>query len=65
LKLKEIEKSEKRRSDLQTNLLERLTELDNLWLEEYNVLNKEVKRINEAESKLSIEVEFQRQERIN
>lgn len=58
LKLKEIEKSEKRRSDLQTNLLERLTELDNLWLEEYNVLNNEVKRINEAESKISIEVEF-------
>lgn len=58
LKLKEIEKSEKRRSDLQTNLLERLTELDNLWFEEYNVLNKEVKRINEAESKISIEVEY-------
>ena len=58
LKLKEIEKSEKRRCDLQTNLLERLTELDNLWLEEYNVLNKEVKRINDAESKISIEVEF-------
>lgn len=58
LKFKEIEKSEKRRSDLQTNLLERLTELDNLWLEEYNVLNKEVKRINETESKISIEVEF-------
>lgn len=58
LKLKEIEKSEKRRSDLLINLLERLTELDNLWLEEYNVLNKEVKRINEAESKISIEVVF-------
>jgi predicted ATPase len=58
LKLKEIEKSEKRRSDLQTNLIERLTELDNLWFEEYNVLNKEVKRINEAESKISIEVDF-------
>ncbi len=58
LKLKEIEKSEKRRSDLQTNLLERLTELDNLWLEEYNVLNKEVKKINEAESKISIDVVF-------
>ena len=58
LKLKEIEKSEKRRSELKTNLLERLTELDNLWLEEYNVLNKEVNRINEAKSKISIEVEF-------
>lgn len=60
LKLKEIEKSEKRRSDLQTNLLERLTELDNLWLEEYTVLNKEVKRINEADNKLSIEVDFKK-----
>jgi predicted ATPase/predicted metal-dependent phosphoesterase TrpH len=58
LKLKEIEKFEKRRNDLQTSLLERLTELDNLWIEEYNVLNKEVKRINEAESKISIEVDF-------
>lgn len=58
LKLKEIEKSEKRRSYLHTHLLERLTELDSLWHEEYNVINKEVKRINEAESKISIEVEF-------
>lgn len=58
LKLKEIEKSENKRSDLQKNLLELLTELDNLWLEEYIVLNNEVKRINEAESKISIEVEF-------
>jgi predicted ATPase len=58
LKLKEIEKSDKRRSDLQTNLLERLTELDNFWLEEYNVLNNEVKRINEADNKILIEVEF-------
>lgn len=58
LKLKEIEKSEKRRSELQTNLLERLTELDNLGLEEYKVLKMEVDRINEAENKLSIEVDF-------
>lgn len=58
LKLREIEKSEKRRTELKANLLERLTELDNLWLEEYNVLNKEVKRINEAESKILIEVDF-------
>lgn len=58
LKLMEIEKSEKKRSDLQTNLLARLTELDNLWLEEYNILNKEVDRINETESKISIEIDF-------
>jgi len=58
LKLREIEKSEKRRTELKANLLKCLTDLDNLWLEEYNVLNREVKRINEAESKISIEVEF-------
>ncbi|MCZ2458986.1 MAG: hypothetical protein LC128_05105 [Chitinophagales bacterium] len=58
LKLKEIEKYEKKRSELQANLLERLTELDNLWLEEYKLLKTEVDRINEAESKLFIDVLF-------
>lgn len=58
LKLREIEKSEKRRSELQTNLLEQLTELDNLWIEEYRLLKSEVDRINEADNKLSIEVSF-------
>ncbi|MCH8475515.1 MAG: hypothetical protein LAT55_09835 [Opitutales bacterium] len=58
LKLREIEKSEKKRSDLQANLLERLAELDNLWLEEYKLLKKEVDRINIAESKLFIDVLF-------
>jgi ATPase subunit of ABC transporter with duplicated ATPase domains len=58
LKLKEIEKSEKKRSEFQANLLERLTELDNLWLEEYKLLKTEVDRINEAESKLFIDVIF-------
>lgn len=58
LKLKEIEKSEKKRSELQSNLLERLTELDNLWLDEYKLLKTEVDRINEAESKLFIDVLF-------
>lgn len=58
LKLREIEKSEKRRNELQDLLKVRLTDLDNLWLEEYSILNNEVKRINEAESKLSIQVDF-------
>jgi energy-coupling factor transporter ATP-binding protein EcfA2 len=56
LKLKEIEKSENKRTEIQTNLLERLTELDNLWLEEYKLLKTEVDRINEAEGKLFIDV---------
>lgn len=58
LKLKEIEKSETRRTELQANLLEKLAGLDNLWLEEYKVLKTQVDRINEAESKLFIEVLF-------
>jgi len=58
LKLKEIEKSETKRKDLQTTLLEKLTELNTLWLEEYRLLKVEVDRINEAENKLKIDVEF-------
>lgn len=58
LKLKEIEKSEKKRTELQNSLLEKLSELNNLWLEEYKLLKTEVDRINEAESKLTIEVLF-------
>ena len=58
LKLLEIEKSEKKRVELKEALLKSLADLDNLWLKEYQLLKKEVDRINEVESKLSIEVEF-------
>ncbi len=58
LKLLEIDKSEKKRKEWQDELLKKLTDLDNLWLDEYQLLKKEVDRINEAESKLSIAVEF-------
>jgi len=58
LKLKEIEKSEKKRTELKQLLQERLSELNNLWLEEYKLLKTEVDRINDAESKLTIEVLF-------
>jgi predicted ATPase len=58
LKLLEIDKSEKKRKEWQDELLKKLADLDNLWLDEYQLLEKEVNRINEAESKLSIEVGF-------
>jgi len=58
LKLLEIDKSEKKRKEWQDELLKKLVDLDNLWLDEYQLLEKEVNRINEAESKLSIAVEF-------
>ncbi|MBS0645711.1 MAG: histidinol-phosphatase [Verrucomicrobia bacterium] len=58
LKLKEIENSEKKRNELRSSLLERLTELNNLWLEEFRLLKVEVDRINLAENKLKIDVDF-------
>jgi len=58
LKLREIDKSEKKRDDLKNTLLEKLSDLNNLWLEEYRLLKTEVDRINDAENKLKIEVLF-------
>jgi len=58
LKIKEIEKSENRKEELKKNLSNKLTELNNLWLEEFRILEVEVKRINETESKLEIEIKF-------
>ncbi len=58
LKLKEIEKSEKKRTELHGTLLEKLTDLNNLWLEEFKSLKSEVDRINSADSKLKIEIVF-------
>lgn len=58
LKLIELDKSEKKREELRKILLEKLAELNNLWLEEFRLLKTEVNRINEAENKLTIEVSF-------
>lgn len=58
LKLKEFEKSESKRNELKKALSVKTTDLNNLWLEEYQLIKKEVDRINQNESKLSIEVEY-------
>jgi ABC-type enterochelin transport system ATPase subunit len=58
MKLFEIDRSEKKRIELEDDLLRQLTELDNLWLEEYRLIQNEVSKINEAESKLTIAIEF-------
>lgn len=58
LKIKEIEKSENKKEELKKNLSDKLTELNSLWLEEFRILEVEVKRINETESKLEIEIKF-------
>jgi DNA repair ATPase RecN len=56
--LAEIEKSEKRNSELTKLLNDKVSELNQLWHKEYQILEKEVSRINEYENSLSISVIF-------
>jgi ABC-type lipoprotein export system ATPase subunit len=58
LKLNEIAKSETKRGELSRTLNSNLAEYNNLMLEEYRLIEAEVKRINGAENKLEIEVVF-------
>ncbi len=58
LKLIEIDKSEKKKNELNKTLNDKIAELNKLWHEEYKILEKEVSRINEYESSLSIAVEY-------
>jgi len=58
LKLVEIDKSEKKKNELNKILNDKISELNKLWHEEYKILEDEVSRINEYESSLSISVEY-------
>lgn len=58
LKLIEIAKSEKKKTEYNTSLNEKISELNTLWHKEYRILEKEVTRINEYENSLSITVEY-------
>lgn len=58
LKIIEIGKSEKKKNEYTRILNNKISELDNLWHEEYQILDKEVKRINEYDNSLSIIVEY-------
>jgi len=58
LKLLQIEKSEEKREEFNRRLNEKLTELNQLWLDKHRILNKETLKINEANSNLTIEVKF-------
>ncbi|MFH1097062.1 MAG: TrlF family AAA-like ATPase [Candidatus Desantisbacteria bacterium] len=58
LKLKEIDNSEVKRREYEAVLNNKISELNNLWHEEYKILEREVKRINESENQLSIEVAY-------
>lgn len=58
LTLIEIDKSEVKRIDLKNLLLEKLVELNNLWLEKFRILEAEVDKINKSGNKLSINITF-------
>lgn len=58
LKLIEINKMEKKRIEYATSLNDKISELNRLWHEEFQILENEVKRINEYDSSLSISVEY-------
>jgi len=58
LKLAEINKSEKKRTELERALNDKISELNELWHKEYRILEQEVSRINKYENSLSITVEY-------
>lgn len=58
LRLLQIEKSEEKRTQYLQSLHEELAKLNQLWLDKHHLLKKETDKINEANSRLSIEVEF-------
>jgi DNA repair exonuclease SbcCD ATPase subunit len=60
LKLIEIEKSEKKRTEYLTSLNNKISELNNLWHEEFKIVENEVKRINDYKSALSITAEYKK-----
>lgn len=58
LKLVEIKKSENKKAELQKLVVDKMTELNNLWHKEFQILEKEVSRINKYDNSLSIEVDY-------
>lgn len=56
MKLLEIDKSEAKRKELLANLSHACVKLDSLWHEEFTTLQKEVEKINNSETKLTIEI---------
>ena len=61
LRLAELDKQETRRVSLEAALYRHLADLNDLWNEEFQVLNKEVDRINKAQDKLQITIAFKEQ----
>jgi len=57
LKLKEIEKLEKKNEEYRKKINDRLKELNDLWLVEHRIIEDEIKKIK-SDTQLAIEIEF-------
>jgi predicted nucleic acid-binding Zn-ribbon protein len=57
-KLAEIGKAERKKTEYTTSLNDKISKLNRLWHREFQILEREVKRINEYNSSLSISVEY-------
>lgn len=61
LKLQEIAKLERKKANLTTELLTKVDELNNLWRQEYQILQNETSKINNNNDDLKIDIEFKGQ----
>lgn len=57
-KLKELEKIKNKTLQLQKQLIISLTQLQQLWLDEFNLVNEEIGKINADQSSIKIVMEF-------
>lgn len=58
LKLVEIDKSEKKNEELKRLLNDKVSELNQLWHKEFQILESEVSRINKNDNSLSIDIDY-------
>lgn len=61
IKLTEIEKQIARKEELNLKLLAKLSELENLWHEQYQIKKQEIDKINRANGNLVLEIEYKGQ----
>jgi len=61
IKLTEIVKSENKRENLSNQLYNELISLDNLWLEKFTIIKDEVQKLNEGNTKITVDIEYKAQ----
>lgn len=58
LMLKELEKADKKKIEVELDLQRQLTELNSLWHDEFTLIHKELEHINESDSSLKVSIDF-------